>query len=291
MKNNRDRVLIILAVLVVIIAGVIVVGLKSMNKGDKAEETTKVSVASTQHSIADGKSEDGKLEVYETSASSSEDQKFIDNGSPGESNIKETTAASNNEPTNSTESSQPEDGTNALKGGSEYNFPYEPSNVYGDNNKSAITNTNPRFIFGDYISKDIKVDSQFVKVYLSIDSNLYGESADNQLNEYNKTHKAKYTVECNPGWENAMLRIGIQYPHELDDPNKKIEPIINIGGGSGYNGVNYQGNSYSIPVSVIYDSVDENGRTGYIIAKIPKEMKEFYLRFGDDTVWSFKVKR
>lgn len=288
MKNNRDRLLIGLAVLVVVIAIIVVVGLKSVTTGDKTESSVNVS---NDVSIGGESSTNNDMSTKE---SVEETQKFIDNGTSysGDATIKETdTSISETTEASTEEISQTEGDSEVLKGGSEYNFPYEPSNVYGDANQAVVNNTNPRFIFGDYIAKDIPVDKQYVKVYLSIDSNLYGESADNQLNEYNKTHKAKYTVECNPGWENAMLRIGIQYPYKLDDANKKMEPIINIGAGENYNGINYQGNSYNIPVSVIYDSIDENGRTGYILAKIPKDLKEFYLRFGDSGVWSFKVKR
>lgn len=288
MKNNRDRLLIGLAVLVVVIAIIVVVGLKSVATGDKAESSINIS---NDVSVGEESSTNNDMINKE---SVEETQKFIDNGasSSGDATIKETdTSISETTEASTEESSQTEGDSEVLKGGSEYNFPYEPSNVYGDANQAVVNNTNPRFIFGDYIAKDIPVDKQYVKVYLSIDSNLYGESADNQLNEYNKTHKAKYTVECNPGWENAMLRIGIQYPYKLEDANKKMEPIINIGAGENYNGINYQGNSYNIPVSVIYDSIDENGRTGYILAKIPKDLKEFYLRFGDSSVWSFKVKR
>lgn len=298
MKNDKTMLMVIIGIIAVLIGiSIVMMANKPIPTRDRnIPESTGAVLESTE---SENKNESNTSPTIETN---SESQKFIDNGSGNES-LAENKTEANQETTNigiiPEESSQEEE---ILKGGDEYNFPDTLTvgenrvvegklvpNGSGDTSNNEGSNTsNSRFAIGNYQAKDVKVDlvggQKYVRVYLNNDQSLYGSEADTKLIEYNNSHKAKYTVECDPGWENILVRIGIEYSETVDDPNKKIEPVIRINGTNSYSGINWQGHHYNIPVSILYDSKEVDGRTGYIVLKVPTSLKKFYVVFGNEIV-------
>lgn len=296
MKNDKTMLMVIIGIIAILI------GISIAMMANKPIPTRDRNIPESTGAVLESTESESGSNTSPTMESNSESQKFTDNGSSNES-LNENKTEANQETTNletiTEESSQEEE---ILKGGDEYNFPdtltvgenrvvegkLVPNGSGDTSNNEGSSTSNSRFAIGNYQAKDVKVDlvggQKYVRVYLNNDQSLYGSEADTKLIEYNNSHKAKYTVECDPGWENILVRIGIEYSETMDDPNKKIEPVIRINGTNSYSGINWQGHHYNIPVSILYDSKEVDGRTGYIVLKVPTILKKFYIVFGNEIV-------